>query len=97
MKGKYNPLERVVQPQSDLQQVETSSEWIRGMLAQVTQYVDDVLVSAEPHRPLCLVLRENFDAILICRGFLKFSANSLKLRGLSHPLLADVQSFTISC
>ncbi|KAK3719876.1 hypothetical protein RRG08_040176 [Elysia crispata] len=43
MKGKYNPLERVVQPQSDLQQVETSSEWIRGMLAQVTQYVDDVL------------------------------------------------------
>jgi len=41
-KGKYNP-KRIVQLNSDLKKVETSSKWLREMLAHVTQYVDDVL------------------------------------------------------
>ena len=42
--GKHNP-KRIVQLNSDLKRVETSSRWLREMLAHVTQYVDDVLVS----------------------------------------------------
>merc|ERR1712098_714816 len=41
-KGKYTP-KRIVQLNSDLKKVETSSKWLREMLAHVTQYVDDVL------------------------------------------------------
>jgi len=41
-KGKTNQ-KRLVQLKSDLKQVETSSRWLREMLAHVTQYVDDVL------------------------------------------------------
>jgi len=40
--GKHNP-KRIVQLNSDLKRVETSSRWLREMLAHVTQYVDDVL------------------------------------------------------
>jgi len=41
-KSKYNP-KRIIQLNSDLKRVETSSRWLREMLAHVTQYVDDVL------------------------------------------------------
>jgi len=46
-KGKYNT-KRIVQLKSDLKQVETSSHWLREMLAHVTQYVDDVLAGKIP-------------------------------------------------
>ncbi|XP_025085872.1 eukaryotic translation initiation factor 3 subunit F-like isoform X1 [Pomacea canaliculata] len=45
--GKFNP-KRTVTVKSDLIQIETATSWIRTMLQQVTEYVDNVLSGKVP-------------------------------------------------